>query len=138
MSHAGDVSPPDAFDLLEDDPQAVLVDVRTSAEWAYVGLPDLEDVDKQVVRIEWTTFPEGARNQGFLEQLAAEGVGKDAPVLFLCRSGARSAAAASAATEAGWSRAHNISGGFEGDLDGQGHRGTESGWKAAGLPWRQS
>ena len=138
MDHAGDLTPAEAYELLEEEPDAVLVDVRTAAEWSYVGLPDLTDVDKDVVRIEWSTFPDGTRNEGFLDQLAAEGIAKDAPVLFLCRSGARSAAAAAAATAEGWTRAHNITGGFEGDLDPQRHRGTTGGWKAADLPWTQS
>ncbi|CAN5250891.1 rhodanese-like domain-containing protein [soil metagenome] len=136
--HAGDISPTDAYDLLEEDPQAVLVDVRTAAEWQYVGVADLDDVDKEVIRIQWSTFPDGVRNEGFLDQLQAEGIDPDAPVLFLCRSGARSTAAAELATRAGYSRAHNIAGGFEGDLDGQRHRGTTAGWKASGLPWTQS
>lgn len=137
MTHAGDLTPDEAYELLEEEPDAVLVDVRTDAEWTYVGLPDLTEVDKQVVRIQWSTFPDGARNTAFLDQLAAEGIAKDAPVLFLCRSGARSTAAADAATQQGWTRAHNIAGGFEGDRDRQGHRGTTAGWKAAGLPWTQ-
>jgi rhodanese-related sulfurtransferase len=78
------------------------------------------------------------RNDGFLDELAAAGVAKDAPVLFLCRSGVRSVAAAEAATAVGYTRAYNILQGFEGNPDGAGHRGAGSGWKVAGLPWRQS
>lgn len=136
--HAGDVTPTEAWALLEDEPDAVLVDVRTAAEWAYVGLPDIADLDKVPVTIEWSTFPGGARNESFADQLAAEGIPTDAPVLFLCRSGARSAAAATLAAEQGWTRAHNVAGGFEGALDPQRHRGTAGGWKAAGLPWAQT
>jgi rhodanese-related sulfurtransferase len=135
--HAGDLTPEEAYELLEDEPQAVLVDVRTAAEWTFVGVPDLREVGRDLVTIEWSTFPGGRPNPAFLDQLADAGVAKDAPVLFLCRSGARSAAAAVAATQAGWERAHNVSGGFEGDLDGHRHRGV-GGWKAAGLPWAQS
>ncbi len=137
MSHAGDLTPTEAYDLLQQDPDAVLVDVRTSAEWAFVGLPDLSGLDKQVRTIEWNHLG-GVRNDDFMDQLAAEGIDTDAPVLFLCRSGARSDAAATAATDAGFTRAHNIVGGFEGDLDGDKHRGTVGGWKATGLPWVQS
>jgi len=136
MSHAGDVSPEDTYAALRDDPDAVLVDVRTTAEWTYVGLPDLGAVGKQVVTIEWQTFPSGVRNGGFLDQLRASGVTEGDPVYFLCRSGVRSAAAADLASAHGLGPAYNVLHGFEGPHDGEGHRSV-SGWKAAGLPWRQ-
>lgn len=138
MPHAGDLSPAQAYQLLLDDPRAVLVDVRTRAEWAYVGTPDLSAAGREVVQIEWTSFPDGARNPSFLDQLSAAGAQQDAPVAFLCRSGQRSAAAAELATEAGYTRAYNIADGFEGGLDAAGHRGSVGGWKALDLPWRQS
>jgi rhodanese-related sulfurtransferase len=69
--------------------------------------------------------------------LRATGADKSYPVLLLCRSGARSRAAAMALTAAGFEKAFNVAGGFEGDADGQGHRGNRNGWKASGLPWRQ-
>jgi rhodanese-related sulfurtransferase len=136
MPYAGDLSPTDAFRRVADG-DAVLVDVRTAAEWSYVGAPDLSGIGRELVRIEWVSFPDGARNAAFLEQLEAEGVGQDTHVLFLCRSGVRSVAAAEAATAAGWANAYNITDGFEGPTDAAGHRGTSAGWKAAGLPWRQ-
>ena len=71
------------------------------------------------------------------DQIAAAGVDKDTTLLFLCRSGARSKAAAIAMTDLGFTRAYNVSEGFEGNLDGNGHRGVAEGWKAAGLPWQQ-
>jgi rhodanese-related sulfurtransferase len=137
MTYAGDLGPAEAYELLERDPDAVLVDVRTRAEWAYVGLPDLSGLGKAVVRVEWSRYPDGARNAAFLDELAAAGVDRDRPVVFLCRSGVRSGAAAEAATGAGYGRAYNVAEGFEGPLDGDGHRGSR-GWRAAGLPWRQS
>jgi rhodanese-related sulfurtransferase len=137
VAYAGDLGPADAYDLLEQDPDAVLVDVRTRAEWAYVGLPDLRRLGKDVVRVEWTRYPDGQRNEAFLDELAAAGVDRDRAVLFLCRSGVRSVAAAEAATRAGYARAYNVAEGFEGPLDSDGHRGSQ-GWRAAGLPWRQS
>ncbi|WP_068259392.1 rhodanese-like domain-containing protein [Janibacter limosus] len=136
MSQYPDLTPRQAWERLESDPAAVLVDVRTQAEWSFVGLPDITSLGKQVVAIEWTTFPEGAPNPRFLEQLRAALPSEDAPVLFLCRSGARSAAATATAAAAGYAGATNISEGFEGDLDEHGHRAT-NGWKQAGLPWRQ-
>lgn len=135
-SYAGDVSPVDTYVALQTQAHAVMVDVRTSAEWSYVGLPDLTEIGKRVIFLEWQRFPDGALNGSFVEQLREAGVGEGVPLYFLCRSGARSAAAAKAATAAGLGPAYNVSDGFEGQLDEDGHR-TVSGWKSAGLPWRQ-
>lgn len=137
MSYAGDLSPSETFGLLGDEPAAVLVDCRTRAEWSYVGVPDISSLGKNVVFIEWSTFPEGTVNPDFVTQLEEAGVDRDQPVMFLCRSGVRSRAAASAAAAAGWHKAYNISDGFEGPPDDHGHRGSKSGWKVEGLPWRQ-
>ena len=138
MTYAGDLDPTESYELLSSDPDAVLVDVRTRAEWNYVGLPDLSGLDKKVLRIEWLSFPDGAVNSSFAGELERAGVPRSAPVLFLCRSGQRSIAAAEAATAAGYERAYNVAQGFEGGLDADGHRGSASGWKVSGLPWRQS
>jgi len=136
MTYAGDVDSTAAYAGLQADPDAVLVDVRTSAEWSYVGLPDLTHIGKQVIPLEWQRFPDGALNESFVEDLREAGVGAGATIYFLCRSGARSAAAAEVATAAGLGPAYNVSDGFEGPLDPDGHR-TVRGWKSAGLPWRQ-
>lgn len=137
-SYAGDVSVQDAWDRLQHDAQAQLIDVRTRAEWNFVGLPDLSGLGRRVLTIEWQSFPDGAPNPHFVEQAkAALGAAGDVPLLMLCRSGARSRAAAMALTAAGFKNSFNIAGGFEGDVDEDGHRGTVNGWKAAGLPWRQ-
>jgi rhodanese-related sulfurtransferase len=136
MGYAGDVDPSDAYVGLEADADAVLVDVRTSAEWSYVGLPDLTQIGKRAIFLEWQRFPDGALNGSFVGQLREAGVREGVPIYFLCRSGVRSAAAAKAATAAGLGPAYNVSDGFEGQLGHDGHR-TVTGWKAAGLPWRQ-
>jgi len=135
-TYAGDVDPADSYAALQASADAVLVDVRTAAEWSYVGLPNLSHIGKRVIPIEWQRFPDGTQNGSFLEQLRRAGVAKGVPIYFLCRSGVRSAAAAKAATAAGLGPAYNVSDGFEGPLDRDGHR-TVAGWKAAGLPWRQ-
>lgn len=137
MPYAGDLTPDEAYALLKSRPDAVLVDVRTTAEWAYVGVPDLRELGREAVLDEWVGFPDGARNPRFLEQLAPVAA-KDVPVVFLCRSGVRSIAAAEAATVAGYGLAYNVTEGFEGPPDGTGHRGTAAGWKVRGLPWKQS
>jgi rhodanese-related sulfurtransferase len=137
--YAGDLSPKEAWDLLRREPEARLVDVRTAAEWNFVGAPDISSIGRKLHCLEWQGFPGGSQNPNFVaEARAALGEKKDAPVLFLCRSGARSLAAAKAMTAAGYTRSYNIAGGFEGDLDPERHRGKQSGWKAAGLPWKQT
>ncbi|HEY3637988.1 MAG TPA: rhodanese-like domain-containing protein [Rhizomicrobium sp.] len=140
--YAGDINPSQAWELLARDPKAQLVDVRTAAEWAFVGLPDLSSVGREVHRVQWQQYPEMSVNPEFVRmvagQLQASGASLETPVLFLCRSGGRSRAAAVAMTASGYRSALNVTGGFEGDADAAGHRGTIGGWKAAGLPWRQS
>ncbi|GAA1006181.1 rhodanese-like domain-containing protein [Nocardiopsis tropica] len=136
VSYAGDITPGQAWKLLQDDPNAVLVDCRTEAEWNYVGIPDLTELRRAVVLVEWQTYPDGALNPTFVDELRRKGVTDDAPVAFLCRSGHRSIGAAEAASAAGVHNAFNVLDGFEGGLDAQGHRGAV-GWRAEGLPWRQ-
>ena len=136
VTYAGDLTPTETWATLAADPRAVLVDVRTRAEWTYVGLPDLSSIDRDVVTIEWLTYPEGAVNRHFVDDLVEAGIQRDQPVLFLCRSGVRSVAAAEVASAAGWTRAYNVLEGFEGPHDSRHHR-TVAGWKVAGLPWVQ-
>jgi rhodanese-related sulfurtransferase len=136
-SYAGDVAPEDAYAALAAEEDAVLVDVRTTAEWNYVGFPDLSALGKRVVYVEWQRFSDGAVNGDFVEQLQDVGLPDGAPIYFICRSGVRSIAAAEAATRAGLGPAYNILEGFEGPTDENGHRAV-SGWKNSGLPWRQA
>ncbi|KUI23679.1 rhodanese-like domain-containing protein [Mycobacterium sp. GA-2829] len=137
MSYAGDITPEEAWRLLDDNPDAVLVDCRTDAEWRFVGVPDLAPLSRDVVFIEWNRT-DGSHNDGFVEELKAAGITPgERPVAFLCRSGNRSIGAAEAATAAGIGPSYNILDGFEGHLDESKHRGG-SGWKAVGLPWKQS
>lgn len=138
FGYAGDIDAAQAWEQLQKDAKAQLIDVRTMAEWNFVGLPDLSSLGRQAHCVEWQSFPTGAQNPGFVSEASQTlGADKSAPVLLLCRSGARSRAAAMALTAAGFEKAFNIAGGFEGDLDGEGHRGSKNGWKASGLPWRQ-
>ncbi len=132
-----DVTPTQAWDALIGDPDAQLVDVRTDAEWQYVGIPDLRRAGKQAVLVSWQYFPSGNVNAAFVEELRDAGVRPDQKVYFLCRSGVRSMAAAQAAQAEGYAQVYNLAQGFEGPHDAEGHRGTIAGWKAEGLPWRQ-
>ena len=142
LRYRADVKAEEAWKTLTTVAGATLVDVRTSAEWSYVGLPDLSGTDAALFRLEWQRFPDGALNPSFVEDLhsalQASGKGPDSPIFFICRSGARSASAAAAMTEAGYANCINIADGFEGGSDERGHRGTLEGWKAASLPWVQS
>lgn len=136
--YAGDVTPAQAWEMLTSDPQVRLIDVRTQAEWMYVGVPDLSSLDqRQPLLVSWQVFPTMARNDAFAQQLAAQGVTPQTTVLLLCRSGVRSVAAAEYLTAQGHGAAYNITDGFEGPLDSSRHRGGGAGWKAAGLPWVQ-
>jgi len=132
LPYAGALLPKEAHDLLQTTPHAKLVDVRTRAEWNWVGrIPE-------AVMIEWNSWPSGERNANFITELESRVHRSSAPLLFICRSGARSHSAALAATQAGYSSCYNVLEGFEGDKDAQGHRNTVGGWRAAGLPWVQS
>lgn len=135
--YAGDRSPADTYAALKNEPGAVLVDVRTVPEWQFVGVPDLAPVSKEPLFVEWQAYPEMKINEGFAAAVAAKGVSQDQPVYLLCRSGVRSKAAAKALTAAGFQACYNILEGFEGNADGDCHRGNVGGWKHAGLPWRQ-
>jgi rhodanese-related sulfurtransferase len=137
-----DVDVETAWKALQSRRGAQLVDVRTRAEWTYVGIPDLAPVGKRTVLVEWQTFPDQAVDPRFAERLAGElkalGVKEDDDLFFICRSGSRSMAAAKAMASVGYRACHNVAGGFEGPLDDGRHRGSVEGWKAAGLPWQQS
>lgn len=129
-----EISLQDAWSLLSEDATAQLIDVRTTAEWNFVGLPDLSSIGKQVRRVEWTRFPDGSPNPDFMAEVRAD-LSPEQPILFLCRSGARSRAAAQSLESAGFSNTYNVSAGFEGDLGADNHR--HGGWKEH-LPWQQS
>lgn len=138
-----EVSPPEAMDVLRDDPSSLLVDVRTRAEWTFTGLPVLDRPGGEVLAVEWVSFPSMAPNPRFYEEVVEQAGGKlPERLFFICRSGARSMAAArlvAARAEAEGRAIHctNVAEGFEGDLDEEGHRGRRNGWKVHGLPWRQ-
>jgi len=139
-----EVDPAEAYRLLESNPETALIDVRTRAEWAFVGLPDLSALGRPVWPVEWVAFPNMAQNPDFTGDLVTRSGGTlPARLFFICRSGSRSMAAAqmvaAALAEQGlMAHCTNVAEGFEGDLDQEGHRGGVSGWKARGLPWRQN
>ncbi len=139
----GTASPAEAWEALTSRPDAALIDVRTAAEWTFVGAPDLDGLGKQVAFIEWRRFPDMAENPRFAAMVDAAARAAGARSLyFICRSGARSHDAAQAMAAHFAARGEdiacvNVLEGFEGGLDAAGRRGTVSGWKVRGLPWRQ-
>jgi rhodanese-related sulfurtransferase len=139
--HIDDVPVKEVWDRLKADPQAVLVDVRTRAEWTYVGLPELTAIAKRPLLVEWQTFPDNRVDAQFADRLSKmlteAGAGKDTELFFICRSGGRSKSAAQAMAAEGYKRCRNVADGFEGPLDPNRQRGRAGGWKAAGLPWAQ-
>lgn len=130
LPYEGAVTPTEAHAIWKSVPGAQLVDVRTRAEWDWVGrIPG-------AVEIELLTYPGSRPNPQFVDMIEAK-LDKSSPVLFICRSGGRSHNAAMLASEAGFERAFNVLEGFEGDKDAAGHRSTVGGWRKAGLPWSQ-
>ncbi|HQR03868.1 MAG: rhodanese-like domain-containing protein [Proteobacteria bacterium] len=131
VPYAGSLTPGEAHEVMRLTPDARLVDVRTRAEWDWVGrIPD-------ALEIEWQGYPGGAQNPHFIQTLQHT-VPSETLLLFLCRSGGRSSAAATAAAAAGYPSCYNVLEGFEGDKDAHGQRNTTGGWRFRGLPWIQS
>lgn len=143
-SSVGEISPDEAWRILEENSSALLIDVRTRAEWGFVGVPELSEVGHSTVFVEWVRFPDMSANPQFVAEVM-EAIGDNTPsrLLFICRSGARSLRAATAVAEhfariGVTADCLNVAEGFEGDLDPKGHRGNHNGWKARGLAWCQS
>ena len=131
LAYAGALLPIEAYALMMHLPEAKLVDVRTRAELEWVGrVPGS-------MAIEWNTWPGGNRNLDFIAQFEAQ-IEKEATVMLICRSGVRSHHAAAALARIGYAHAYNVLQGFEGDKDPNGQRNRTGGWRAAGLPWKQS
>jgi rhodanese-related sulfurtransferase len=130
-SYSGTLLPDEAYQILQLAPGAKLVDVRTKAEFEFVGrIPN-------AIEIEWATYPGMQLNPHFLASLEQQ-VDKEVLVIFICRSGVRSNNAATIAAKAGYTEAYNVTNGFEGDKDAKGHRNVMNGWRSCGLPWVQS
>ncbi len=133
LVYKDDITPLEAMEKLRSSPDAVLLDVRTLPEWKYVGVPAVEPL----LAVEWQFFPDDAPNPLFIMQVEQAGVPKSAEILVICRSGVRSIDAAKALAAAGFKKTYNVTEGFEGDKNAEGHRSSIGGWKFHGLPWRQ-
>lgn len=137
MAGVPDIGPRETWQHLSEDANCALVDVRTDAEWNFVGLADLASIGREPVLIPWQVYPTMQVNGHFADQMHKAGLTPLHKIFFICRSGARSLAAGQAAQAAGFPHAFNVADGFEGPVDAEGHRGHVAGWKAEGLPWRQ-
>jgi rhodanese-related sulfurtransferase len=133
------ITPDQAWDKLQGEPRAVLIDVRSSMEFLFVGHP------KGSVHVAWIDAPEWTVNPDFVTEVrkvmlggvGLEEHGSDAPVLLICRSGKRSLEAGKLLMENDFMDVYNIAEGFEGELDEGHHRSTIGGWRFHGLPWEQ-
>jgi rhodanese-related sulfurtransferase len=138
--YAGDVSARDAWAQLEQNSEALLIDVRTKIEWMLIGTPDLRRLGREPIYLQWLTA-EGP-SKTFLTDLKtaldARGATAATPLYFMCQSGGRSKVSAIQCTALGYSACYNVADGFEGGLDEHQHRNSISGWKVAGLPWVQT
>ena len=128
------LSPEEAYKLLQDHPNALLVDVRSHMEYLFVGHP------AGSIHIPWIDEPDWKVNPHFVtlvRQAMLGGAGGAAPVMLICRSGVRSLEAGKVLIEAGISDVYNVAEGFEGQLDDKHHRSATGGWRFHGLPWEQ-
>ena len=138
-SEVQSVTPSEAFGLVEKDQRVVLIDVRSSMEFLFVGHP------RGSVHVPWIDEPDWVVNPEFVTEvrkvmLGGVGMddhGSDAPVVLICRSGKRSLEAGKLLIENGFMHVYNVSEGFEGELDDQHHRSTLGGWRFHELPWEQ-
>ena len=137
LDYAGDLTPVQSWELLSKDKNCYLVDCRTSAEWQFVGIPDLETLEKKTLLIEWQIYPSMSLNDKFLEDIKQSGIQKQDKLIFICRSGGRSRSAAEFLVSQGYENSFNCIHGFEGNHNPDGHRGKNSGWKFSKLPWKQ-
>lgn len=128
LPYAGAMLPHEAFDVLQANPQALLVDVRSKAELELVGRVPT------ALNIEWAFYPGMVANPDFAKQLV-ELVDKSQVLIFMCRTGGRSHNAAAVAATLGYSQAYNMLEGFEGEANSLQQRTMINGWKHAGLPW---
>ena len=127
----------EAWDISQQDPRTLLIDVRSSMEFLFVGHP------KGALHIPWIDEPDWVINEHFvvdIRKLALGGLHEtsgDVPIILVCRSGVRSAEAGKVLIEAGMMNVYNVDEGFEGKLDESHHRSSINGWRFHGLPWEQ-
>ncbi len=137
--HLKGLTPKQAHDLIQSDPQALLVDIRSTMEFLFVGHP------VGAVHVPWIDEPDWTVNRNFVTEIRKLLLGGAictadshcAPVILICRSGKRSLEAGRALLQGGLQTVFHVTEGFEGELDEHHHRGTLGGWRFHGLPWEQ-
>ncbi|PHS72960.1 MAG: sulfurtransferase [Cycloclasticus sp.] len=132
MSNITSISPTQAYEILDNNAQALLIDTRTSIEHSFLGHP----IGSILITIKepptWEIIP------GFVDKVKTIAPSASTPLVLMCRSGVRSMAAAKRLEQAGYTALYNMDEGFEGDKDDDNHRGTLGGWRFHNLPWEQS
>lgn len=139
MEHVKTLTPQEAWELMERDPRAVLIDVRSDMEFLFVGHPT------GAIHVPWIDYPDWKINPNFVTEVRKVILGGvchetdegSAPVILICRSGKRSLEAGNLLVQEGIYPVYNVAEGFEGELDEKHHRGTLGGWRYHGLPWEQ-
>ena len=131
------ISSRECFEKLSKEDNSHLVDVRTKPEWLYIGVPNLELLQKKSVCVAWQTYPDMKINVNFESEILDSRIKKQDSIFLICRSGHRSLDAAKFLTSRGFTNCYNVIDGFEGNLDHEHHRSTIGGWKYQNLPWRQ-
>ncbi|MGC6537003.1 MAG: rhodanese-like domain-containing protein [Candidatus Puniceispirillaceae bacterium] len=131
-----EANPQDCYEMLQNDAKALLIDCRATIEWQLLGTPNLDSIGKKALLIEWTSMS-NQLNTNFVDNVSTY-ASKDTPIIIMCRIGGRSAAAAQSLIEAGYTDVTNMTEGYEGRTDENGHRNSIEGWRARGLPWHQS
>lgn len=137
MEYSGDINSKDAFEILANVENSLLVDVRTDDEWKFIGETDLSSIDKESIKISWIFIPEMNLNKNFIQDLAEQVDDKNSRLLFLCKSGGRSKEAAIAAFASGYKYCYNIEDGFEGNKNLSVLSKSSNGWKENSLPWKR-
>ena len=131
------ISSKQCFERLSKESSSYLVDVRTKPEWLFVGLPDLQSLNKQTICVSWNLYPNMEINVNFESEILESGINKQDVVFLICRSGNRSSDAAEFLTSRGFTNCVNLTDGFEGEIGPNHQRSTINGWKYHNLPWKQ-
>ena len=137
IGYEGDCTPEQSWEILDKDKKSFLIDCRTIPEWQFVGVPDLQSIDKKVVLIEWQCFPNMHVNEQFLNSINQSNISEDDKIILICKSGSRSRSAAKYLTAKGFKFCFNCLHGFEGIHNQNEQRGKVNGWKFSNLPWKQ-
>ena len=131
------ISSKQCFERLSKESSSYLVDVRTKPEWLFVGIPDLQSLQKKTICVSWHVYPNMETNHNFESEILESGINKQDNIFLICRSGNRSFNAAAKLISRGFTNCFNVKDGFEGEIGPNHQRSTINGWKFNNLPWKQ-